>query len=106
MFAYTFYMPLPLRLPLSTALLPTAAVSSVELIAYRKPGCSGGEGGEGGGEGGKGEGGGGDGGEGGEGGGEGDGEEKQTLKPFFTTRRSEYQYRADASTPSGPSVPE
>ena len=55
------------------------------------------------------EGGGGEGGEGGEGGckgGEGDGEEKQTLKPFFTTELSDDQLRANASTPSGPSVPE
>ena len=79
------------------------------MIAYREPGCSGGENGGEGGEGGKGGGEGGDGGDGGgagDGGGEGDGEEKQTLKPFFTTEPSDDQLRADASTPSGPSVPE
>ena len=43
---------------------------SLELSAYREPGCSGGEGGEGGGDGGEG----GEGGDGGEGSGEGGGE--------------------------------
>jgi hypothetical protein len=62
-------------------------------------GRDGGEGGEGG------ENGGGSGGAG-EGGGEGDGEEKQTLKPFFTTEPSDDQLRANASTPLGPFVPE
>jgi len=37
---------------LLTALSPSAAMRSLELIAYREPGCSGGEGGEDGGEGG------------------------------------------------------
>ena len=62
-------------------------------------GCSGGEGGEGG-EGG------GQGGEGGEGGGDGDDEVKQTLKPPLTTPPSEIQLNSEASTPSGPSLPE
>ena len=76
----------------------------------------GGEGGEGGGGSGEGEGGGGvgdgggggfgGGGEGGGGGGEGDGEVKQTLKPPSTNEPSEDQLSAEASTPSGPSVPE
>ena len=48
---------------LLTAPLLSAAMRSLELSAYREPGCSGGEGGDGGGEGG----------EGGEGGGGGDG---------------------------------
>ena len=100
---------------LLTALSLSAARSWLELIAYREPGCSGGEDGDGGGKGGEGgeEGGGGGegrkGGEGGEeggGGGEGDGEVKQILKPPLTANLSETQLRAEASTPSGPSVPE
>ena len=58
-----------------------------------------------GGEGGEGGGGGGEGGGGGGGGGE-DGEVKQTLKPPPTTEPSDDQLSAEASTPSGPSVPE
>ena len=75
-------------------------------------GCSGGEGGDrggGGGEGGEGGEGGGEGGEGGEGGGGGgggDGEVKQTLKPPPWVLPSDSQLSAEASTPSGPSVPE
>ena len=65
----------------------------------------GGEGGEGGGGGGGGEGGKG-GQSGGEGGGDGDGEVKQTLKPPPATELSDDQLSAEASTPSGPSVPE
>ena len=55
---------------LLTALSRSAARSSLELNAYREPGCSGGENGGEGGEGGKG---GGEGGDGGDGGGAGDG---------------------------------
>ena len=61
---------------LLTAPSLSAARSSLELIAYREPGCSGGEDGESGGDGGGGGsvgGDGDDGGEGGDGGGEGDG---------------------------------
>ena len=62
---------------------------SLELNAYREPGCSGGEGGEGGGE-------------GGEGGGEGDREVKHTLKPPATPEsEEEYHPSEEASTPSG-----
>ena len=75
---------------------------SPELMTYREPGCSGGEGGEGGGEGGGGCDGGGEGGEGGEGG---DGV-KQTLNPPLTTEPSDDQLSPEASTPSGPAVPE
>ena len=53
---------------LLTALSLSATIRSLELSAYREPGCSGGEGGDSGGEGGEGGGGGGEGGEGGEGG--------------------------------------
>ena len=84
---------------LLTALSLSAARSSLELIAYREPGCSGGEGGDGGGEGG----------EGGEGGGvsgAAGSELKQTLKPLFTAARSENHLSSEASTPSGPFVPE
>ena len=67
------------------------------------------EGGEGG-DGGEAGGGGDSGGEGGKGGGKsgggGDGEVKQTLKPPLTTEPSDDQLSAEASTPSGPSVPE
>ena len=81
-------------------------------------GSAGGEGGErgGGGEGGSaggtGSDGGANGGESGEGGeaggngGEGDCEVKQTLKPSLLIEPSETQLNAEASTPSGPSVPE
>ena len=62
-------------------------------------GCSGGEGGGAGGEGGEG-------GEGGGEGGEGDGEVKQTLKPRLTAEPIDSQLSAEASTPSGPFVPE
>ena len=55
-------------------------------------GGDGGDGGEGGGEGGE--------------GGEGDREVKQTLKPPLTAEPSETQLSAEASTPSGPPVPE
>eukprot|EP00964_Phaeocystis_antarctica_P067338 scaffold40765_cov65-Phaeocystis_antarctica.AAC.1 len=55
--------------------------------------CGGGDGGDGGGE-------------GGEGGGDGDREVKQTLKPRPTESSSDDQLSAEASTPSGPSVPE
>ena len=46
------------------------------------------------------------GGESGEGGGEGDRKVKQTLKPPLTFEPSETQLSAEASTPSGPSLPE
>ena len=65
-------------------------------------GCSGGEGGDRGGGGGEG----GEGGEVGGEGGEGDGEVKQILKPPLTAEPSETQLNSEASTPSGPSVPE
>ena len=120
---------------LLTALSLSASRSSVELSAYREPGCSGGESGGEGGEGGEGgsdgdggggcggsgesggeggddggesgEGGdGGEGGAGGEGGGEGDNEVKQTLKPPLTAEPSDDQLNAEAFTPLGPSVPE
>eukprot|EP00964_Phaeocystis_antarctica_P055998 scaffold32981_cov66-Phaeocystis_antarctica.AAC.10 len=46
------------------------------------------------------------GGESGEGGGEGDRKVKQTLKPLSWVLPSDDQLNAEASTPSGPSVPE
>ena len=87
---------------LFTALSLSAAMRPLELSAYREPGCSGCEGGDGGGEGGEGGEGGANGGEGGEG----DLEVKQTLKPPLTTVPSDDQLSAEASTPSGPFVPE
>ena len=105
----------------------TAALRET-LLAKVPGGGAGGEGGEGGsggegggaggagganggesGEGGEAGGGGGEGGEGGEdggSGGEGDCEVKQTLKPPLTNETSEVQLSAEASTPSGPFVPE
>ena len=49
---------------------------------------------------------GGEGGEDGEGGGEGDRKVKQTLKPLSWVLPSDDQLSAEASTPSGPIVPE
>ena len=86
-------------------------------MSGRYPGCphawpsaksngGGGEGGGAGGDGGANGGEGSEGGEGGEGGGEGDRKVKQTLKPPLTFEPSETQLSAEASTPSGPSLPE
>ena len=81
------------------ALNSSTAAFREALLVKVPSGSAGGEGGDGGAKGGEG-------GEGGGGGGEGNLEVKQTLKPPLTAIPSDDQLSAEASTPSGPSVPE
>eukprot|EP00964_Phaeocystis_antarctica_P067340 scaffold40766_cov56-Phaeocystis_antarctica.AAC.1 len=87
------HAPAAAKLEEHTQLLVRSNTHGPVAVASRG-GCNGGEGGGGGDEGGA------------SGGGEGDRKVKQTLKPRPTEASSDDQLSAEASTPSGPSVPE